>query len=67
MITSLLGCQACVELFKAAGGDAAGWAIFTMLVIVVFMMVVVGTTMARIGKKQKQAMPDKYKDPLLDK
>ncbi len=62
-----LACQACVEAFKAAGGDAAGWSIFTMLVVVFFMMIAVGVSMTRIGKRQNQAMPDKYKDPLLDK
>ena len=66
-MTLTLACQACVEAFKAAGGDAAGWSIFAMLVIVFFMMVVVGVTMARLGKRQKEAMPTKYRDPLLDK
>jgi len=62
-----IACQACVEAFRAAGGDAAGWAVFAMLVIVFFMMIVVGVTMARLGKRQKQAMPAKYRDPFLDK
>ncbi len=64
---TILGCQACIEAFKSAGGNAAGWAIFTMLVVVAFMMVTVGVTMARLGKRQKEAMPSKYKDPLNDK
>ena len=58
-----LACQACREAFKAAGGDAAGWSIFAMLMVVFFMMIVVGTSMARIAKKQKQAMPAKYRNP----
>jgi len=62
-----LACQACRDAFKDAGGDAAGWAIFAMLIIVFFMMIVVGVSMARIGKKQKRAMPDKYRDPFRDK
>jgi len=66
-MTSILACQACIAAFKAAGGDAAGWSIFVMLMIVFFMMIVVGVTMARLGKRQKQAMPAKYRDPLVDK
>ena len=58
-----LACQACVEAFRAAGGDAAGWSIFAMLMVVVFMMVVVGVSMARIAKRQKHALPDKYRNP----
>lgn len=62
-----LACTACIEAFKAAGGEAAGWAIAFMLVIVAFMMVGVGVCMAKIGRRQKLAMPDKYRDPLNDK
>jgi len=61
-----LACQACIEAFKAAGGEAAGWAIFVMLIVVAFMMVTVGFTMARLGKRQKASMPSKYRDPLND-
>lgn len=63
----ILGCQACIEAFKSAGGEAAGWAIFFMLIIVALMMLTIGVSMARIGLKQKVAMPNKYKDPLNDK
>jgi len=66
-MTLTIACQACREAFKAAGGDAAGWSIFAMLVVVFFMMVVVGISMARIARRQKKAMPAKYRDPLQDK
>ena len=66
-MTLTLACQACVEAFKGAGGDAAGWSIFAMLMVVFFMMVVVGVSMARLGKRQKKAMPAKYRDPFNDK
>jgi len=63
----ILGCQACIEAFKSAGGQAAGWSIAFMLVIVALMMTGVGVCMARIGARQKAVMPDKYRDPLNDK
>lgn len=63
---SLLSCQACIEAFKSAGGDAVGFAIGFMLIIVAGMMVGIGYCMSKIGKKQKENMPDKYRDPLHD-
>lgn len=63
----IIGCQACIEAFRSAGGEAAGWAIAFMLVVVAFMMLGVGFCMAKIGARQKAAMPDKYRDPFNDK
>jgi len=55
-----------MEASKAAGGEGAGCAICGMLIVVAFMMVTVGFTMARLGKRQKASMPSKYRDPLND-
>ena len=63
----IIGCQACIEAFKSAGGEAAGWAIAFMLVIVAFMMLGVVFCMAKIATRQKAAMSTKYRDPFNDK
>jgi len=62
----IIGCQACIEAFKSAGGEAAGLAIAFMLVIVGLMMLGVGVSMAKIRAREKFALPDKYRDPLND-
>ena len=63
---NIIACTACVEAFRQAGGEAAGWAIMFMLVVVFGMMVGVGVCMAKIAKRQKAHMPDKYRDPFND-
>ena len=62
----IIGCQACIEAFKSAGGEAAGLAIAFMLVIVGLMMLGVGISMAKIRAREKFALLDKYRDPLND-
>jgi preprotein translocase subunit YajC len=48
------------------GKDAAGWAIMTMLVIIIPMLIAVGFFIFRIAKRQRIHSDSQYNDPFLN-
>lgn len=60
----ILSCLTCAKAFQEAGGHAAGWAICSLLIIIVGILGAVGFCMLKISKKETGALPDKYRDPL---
>lgn len=64
---TIFACQACVEAFRSAGGEAAGWAIAFMLLVVVSVMFLVSFSMFRIGLKTDSLRNERHKDLLNDK
>jgi len=49
------------------GKDAAGWAIFFMLCVIIPMMAAVGFFIFRIARRQKAYATSLYDDPFLNK
>ena len=60
-----LACQACRGAFEDGGKDAAGWAIFFMLMIIIPMLAAVGFFIFRIAQRQKAHADSSYDDPFL--
>lgn len=62
-----LACQACRGNFVDQGGQAASWAIFFMLMIIIPMLIAVGFFIIRIARRQKAHADTTYDDPFLTK
>jgi hypothetical protein len=50
---SFLACSTCRVTMIDGGGDAAGWSIFFLLVVIVAMLIGVGYFMIRIVRREK--------------
>lgn len=59
-MNSLIGCSTCRISMIEGGGDAAGWSIFCLLVVILAVLSGVGFCLFRIAQRQK-----KYFDPTL--
>ena len=60
-----LACTTCAKAFHAAGGNAAGLAIFFLLVVIVAVLSGVGFLLVRMAKREQAALPDEYRDQPL--
>ncbi|MDP3849397.1 MAG: hypothetical protein Q8Q59_02755 [Luteolibacter sp.] len=62
---SPLACSTCRVSMIEGGGDAAGWSIFFLLVVILFMLGGIGFFMFRIARREKEhfdpALSDDYK------
>jgi hypothetical protein len=56
----LIACSTCRVTMIDGGGDAAGWSIFLLLVVVLAMLGGVGFFMFRIARREKENF-----DPML--
>lgn len=65
-IDPILACQACRGAFEHGGKDAAGWAIFVMLMIIIPVLGMIGFSIYRIAKRQKLHADSRYDDPFLN-
>jgi hypothetical protein len=56
----LLGCATCANSFREGGGDAIGWSIMALLVIIAAVLFGVGFFMIRIARRESALL-----DPAL--
>ena len=59
-ILPILSCATCRVTMIEGGGDAAGWSIFALLVIILAMMSTVAFFMVKIARRERQ-----FLDPEL--
>lgn len=57
---SMLACSTCRVSMIEGGGDAAGWSIFFLLVVILAMLSSIGVFMFRLAQREKA-----YFDPSL--
>lgn len=60
--TLQLACSTCANSFQEAGGNAAGWAIMFLLVVIVLVLGVVGFCMTRIARREHAALDPQFCD-----
>ncbi len=59
-LTQLLACSTCRVSMIEGGGDAAGWSIFALLVIILSILFGIGFFMVRIARRERE-----HFDPTL--
>ena len=57
-----LACATCANSFKAAGGDAAGWAIMFMVGIIVPMAAGIVFFIARLARREAACLDPQFRD-----
>jgi hypothetical protein len=57
-----LACSTCANSFQEAGGNAAGWAIMFLLVVIVLVLGGVGFCMTRIARRENAALDPQFCD-----
>jgi len=57
---NIIACSTCRVSMVEGGGDAAGWSIFTLLVVILAMLGGLGFFMFRIARREKE-----HFDPTL--
>jgi hypothetical protein len=57
-----LACPTCANNFHEAGGDAAGWAIMFMVVVVVSILASIGFFMVRIARRESAGLDPQFQD-----
>lgn len=60
LLPQLLACSTCRETMIAGGGDAAGWSIFFLLIIILSMLGGIAFLMCRIARRERE-----HFDPTL--
>ena len=60
LTTAILACSTCRVTMVEGGGDAAGWSIFFLLVVILAMLGGIGFFMFRIARREKEHL-----DPTL--
>ena len=58
----ILACPTCANNFHEAGGNAAGWAIMFMVIIVALMLSAIGFFMVRIARRESASLDPQYQD-----
>lgn len=64
MIPSLIACTTCRVTMVEAGGDAAGWSIFTLLLIILPVLIGTAWFMIRIARRERENFDPAYSDPF---
>lgn len=66
-IFNLIACSTCRVTMIDGGGDAAGWSIFFLLVVIVAMLGGIGFFMFRIARREREhfdpSLSDEYVRP----
>lgn len=60
-----LACSTCRVTMVEGGGDAAGWSIFFLLVVIVAMLSGIGFFMFRIARREKEHFDPAYADDYV--
>jgi hypothetical protein len=67
LFPQLLACSTCRETMIAGGGDAAGWSIFFLLLIILAMLGGIAFFMFRIARREREhfdpSLSDDYVHP----
>lgn len=65
--STILACSTCRVSMVEGGGDAAGWSIFFLLVVILAMLGVITFFMFRIARREKEhfdpSLSDNYIEP----
>ncbi|MBJ07216.1 MAG: hypothetical protein CMO40_08915 [Verrucomicrobiaceae bacterium] len=57
-----LACTTCANSFKEGGGEAAGWSILALLLMIIPVLGAAGVCMIRIVRREREALDPKYAD-----
>ena len=60
----LLGCATCANSFREGGGDAIGWSIMALLVVVVAVLAVIGFCMIRLARRGGAQLDPELRDEI---
>lgn len=60
-----LACSTCRVTMVEGGGDAAGWSIFFMLVVILVMLGGIGFCMFRIARREKEHLDPSLSDDYV--
>jgi hypothetical protein len=52
MLPTLLSCATCASNFRGEGGNAAGWSILFLLVVIVAVLGGIGFCMVRLARRE---------------
>ena len=61
-----LSCLTCAKAFEHAGGNAAGYAILMMLILLVVVLGIIFACLIRLGLRSKNNIDPEFRDPLHD-
>ena len=64
MLGYLLGCPTCANSFREGGGDAIGWSIMALLVIIVAVLFGVGFFMIRLARREQDFLDPELRDEV---
>ncbi|MFT4175315.1 MAG: hypothetical protein QM627_01550 [Luteolibacter sp.] len=65
MISSLLACSTCRVTMVSGGGDAAGWSIFALLIVILMMLGSVIYFMVRIARRERETFDPSLSDDYV--
>ncbi|MFT3991993.1 MAG: hypothetical protein QM680_11340 [Luteolibacter sp.] len=65
MIPSLLACSTCRVTMVAGGGDAAGWSIFAMLIVILLMLAGIVFFMIRLVRRERASFDPSLSDDYV--
>jgi hypothetical protein len=60
-------CSTCRVSMIEGGGDAAGWSIFALLVVILSVLGGVGFTMIRMIRRDARSLDPEFRDDLLSR
>lgn len=60
--SAIIACTTCANSFKESGGNAAGWSIAFLLVVIVAILAGIGYVMIRMAKREQLALDPQYRD-----
>lgn len=63
--TSILACSTCASAFEHGGGNAGGWAIAVMLMVIVPLAAGVLFFMIRMARREKAFLDPQYLDDYV--
>lgn len=63
--TLTLACPTCAKAFQESHGNAAGWAIFTLLCIILPIISFIVVCFIKIAMRQKKHATNEFDDPFL--
>lgn len=64
MLGYLLGCPTCANSFREGGGDAIGWSIMALLVIIALVLFGIGFFMIRLARRERHFLDPELQDEV---
>jgi|AntRauTorckE6833_2_1112554.scaffolds.fasta_scaffold36536_2 hypothetical protein len=65
ILPNLLACSTCRVSMIEGGGDAAGYSIFALLIIILFVLAGVGFFMARLIRRENENLDPELRDDYV--